>query len=248
MPRANILVVDDDPGIQKVVKKYLDEDGYAVTSALSAKEAHEKMGRHHYDIVLLDMILPDGDGLGLINDFRSRSKTPIIIVSGKTDATDRVVGLEMGADDYLTKPFHMRELSARIKSVLRRAAPVADVSGRPSQGQAVNGGKIIHFNNWKMDCARYEVVSETGEPVSLTSGEFKLLQALLNAPNRVLSREQLFEITRGVDYDSYDRAVDIQIGRLRKKLHDDPNAPTLIKTVRGVGYMFIGDVKVQQIA
>lgn len=238
MPRANILVVDDDPDIQKVVKKYLDEDGYAVTSALTAREAHEEMERHNYDIVLLDMILPDGDGLGLITEFRRRSKTPIIVVSGKTDATDRVVGLEMGADDYLTKPFHMRELSARIKSVLRRTSPEAE----PEE----QGGKIIYFNGWKMDCSKYEVESESGEPISLTSGEFKLLQALLNAPNRVLSREQLFETTRGVDYDSYDRAVDIQIGRLRKKLNDDPGSPRLIKTVRGVGYMFIGNVKVRK--
>ena len=246
MPRANVLVVDDDPEIQKVVKKYLNDDGYSVSSALTAKDALNAMDEDDFDIVLLDMILPDADGLGLMSQFRSRSKIPIIVVSGKTDATDRVVGLEMGADDYLTKPFHMRELSARIKSVLRRIGDKGLVAaGADGEEDVGAGGKIIDFNGWRMDCGKYEVRSDAGEPVSLTSGEFKLLQALLGAPNRVLSREQLFETTRGVDYDSYDRAVDIQIGRLRKKLHDDPASPKLIKTVRGVGYMFIGSVKVR---
>lgn len=242
MDKFHIMVVDDDPEVQKVVNKYLAEDGYTVYPALTGNESLSILSEKHVDLILLDMILPDTDGLKLMTEFRKTTPIPIIVVSGKGDATDKVVGLEMGADDYLTKPFHLRELSARIKSVLRRYSDLAPAN----ENRAAPKEKIILFGQWKMDCGKYEVSSENGVPVQLTSGEFQLLYTLLNSPGRVLKRDQLFEITRGVDYDTYDRAVDIQIGRLRKKLGDDPRSPSLIKTVRGVGYMFIGDVKVQQ--
>ncbi len=243
MDKSHILVVDDDPEVQKVVSKYLTDDGYIIYKALTGAESLAILKEKQIDLILLDMVLPDSDGLKLMTEYRKSTAIPIIVVSGKGDATDKVVGLEMGADDYLTKPFHLRELSARIKSVLRRySAP------EPANENKTAGEKIFLFGNWKMDCGKYEVSAEDGESVHLTSGEFQLLFTLLNSPGRVLKRDQLFEITRGVDYDTYDRAVDIQIGRLRKKLGDDPCTPTLIKTVRGVGYMFIGDVKVQQLA
>jgi two-component system phosphate regulon response regulator OmpR len=239
MKRTAILAIDDDPEIRKVIGKYLEEDGYSVHTAANAAESNAILSQQPIDLILLDMVLPDSDGLDLMTEFRSKSKVPIIVVSGKSDATDRIVGLEMGADDYLTKPFHMRELSARIKSVLRRAEAQSpqhhDIAPTAEQ-------EIYKFGQWTMNCAKYEVCNGKGDPVSLTSGEFDLLRALVNSPNRVLKREHLFEVTRGIDYDTYDRAVDIQIGRLRKKLGDDPHNPSLIKTVRGVGYIFIGDV------
>ncbi len=242
MKRTAILAIDDDPEIRKVIGKYLEEDGYSVYTAANAAESNLILSQQPIDLILLDMVLPDGDGLDLMTDFRSRSKVPIIVVSGKSDATDRIVGLEMGADDYLTKPFHMRELSARIKSVLRRAAETQSASATPVGDASTKGPDVFKFGQWTMNCAKYEVCDATGAPVSLTSGEFDLLRALVNSPNRVLKREHLFEVTRGIDYDTYDRAVDIQIGRLRKKLGDDPHTPSLIKTVRGVGYIFICDV------
>jgi len=241
LEKSHILVVDDDPEVQKVVGKYLREDGYTIHQALNGEESISLLKEKDIDLILLDMVLPDSDGLTLMTEYKKIKSTPIIVVSGKGDATDKVVGLEMGADDYLTKPFHLRELSARIKSVLRRYLELAPANENKSPAE-----KIILFGNWRMDCGKYEVSSDSGEPIQLTSGEFQLLYTLLSSPGRVLKRDQLFEITRGVDYDTYDRAVDIQIGRLRKKLGDDPHAPSLIKTVRGVGYMFIGDVKIQQ--
>lgn len=242
MKRTAILAIDDDPEIRKIIGQYLEEDGYSVYTAANAAESNLILSQQSIDLILLDMVLPDGDGLDLMADFRSRSKVPIIVVSGKSDATDRIVGLEMGADDYLTKPFHMRELSARIKSVLRRAAETQSASAPPAGDAAPKEQGVFKFGQWTMNCAKYEVCDANGDPVSLTSGEFDLLRALVDSPNRVLKREHLFEVTRGIDYDTYDRAVDIQIGRLRKKLGDDPHMPTLIKTVRGVGYIFICDV------
>ncbi len=241
MKKTTILAVDDDPEIRKIIHKYLEEDGYDVHTAANAAESFAILDQTQIDLILLDMVLPDVDGLNLMTEFRSQKKIPIIVISGKSDPTDRIIGLEMGADDYLTKPFHMRELSARIKSVLRRAES-------PTLNQGANGNpegkpiEVISFGKWIMDCGKYEVCNDAGTPLSLTSGEFELLHALASSPNRVLKREQLFEMTRGTDYDVYDRAVDIQIGRLRKKLNDDPRSPSLIKTVRGVGYIFIGDV------
>jgi DNA-binding response OmpR family regulator len=245
MEKSHILIVDDDPDLQKVVQKYLREDGYIVYPALTGQESLDILKGKRVDLILLDMLLPDTDGLALMTQYRNSSKVPIIVVSGKSDAADRVVGLEMGADDYLTKPFHMRELSARIKSVLRRSVDVIPANENKDRTGSKKLSGMIYFGDWKMDCDKYEVSSTGGEPAPLTSGEFKLLRALVETPGRVLSREQLFEITRGADYDTYDRAVDIQIGRLRKKLGDDPNQPALIKTVRGVGYIFIGDVRAQ---
>ena len=235
MKKSHILIIDDDPEIQKVVTKYLGDDGYVVYSASTGAESLDILKQKSIDLILLDMILPDADGLDLIAKFHENGKTPIIVVSGKSDATDRIVGLEMGADDYLTKPFHLRELSARIKTVLRRTFEEREAVASPVEG-------ALYFDGYKMDFDKYEVRSRGGALVPLTSGEFKLLHALVSAPGRVLSREQLFDITRDADYDSYDRAVDIQIGRLRKKMGDDPGSPSLIKTVRGVGYMFVGEI------
>ncbi len=188
---------------------------------------------------MLDLGLPDTTGLTLMGEIRAKVDAPIIVVSGKGDTTDKVVGLEMGADDYVGKPFHLRELSARIKTVLRRSAKNETAPAKEETQEA----EIIEFDEWVMNTGRFEITGADKAPLDLTTGEFQLLHTLVKSANRVLSREQLFDLTRGDDYDSFDRAVDIQIGRLRKKLGDDPKSPRLIKTVRGVGYMFIGDVK-----
>ncbi len=244
--KMTILIVDDDPEVTNVLKKYLEDDGYAIHVAANAAESRAVVSQKSFDLILLDMILPDADGLSLMGELKSQQKIPIIVVSGKTDATDRIIGLELGADDYVTKPFHMRELSARIKSVIRRTVLVAEKS---QEAEKSNGkAEVFSFGNWIMNCGKYEVSNDAGESMLLTSGEFELLRVLINSPNRVLKREQLFEMTRGMDCDSYDRAIDIQIGRLRKKLSDDPHTPSLIKTVRGVGYMFIGDVRKSAVA
>jgi len=229
------------------MRTYLEQQGYVILSALTGAEMLQKLESAHPDIILLDLMLPDNDGLTLLTALRTKSKAPVIVVSGKNEPTDRIVGLEMGADDYLTKPFEMRELSARIKAVLRRSTAEPVTKGAAAEGPAsLAKAERITFAGWTLDRAQYQLFDDKAQPADLTSGEFKLLEALVISPNRVLSREQLFELTRQGDFDVYDRVIDIQIARIRKKIGDDPKTPTLIKTVRGVGYMFSGDAKVAE--
>ena len=239
MPKQKILVIDDDKDLSFVVSTYLENEGYVVHPAFSGREALEIQQNQSCDTILLDLGLPDVDGFSMIPRLKAVSQAPIIVVSGKEDTTDKVVGLELGADDYITKPFEMRELSARIKAALRRHIQVDPVTiikaDAPSQSR-------IHFEDWILDRAQYQVFDKAGVAMDLTSGEFKLLEALITAPNRVLTREQLFDLTREATFDGYDRAVDIQIGRIRKKFDDNPGNPRVIKTIRGVGYMFCGQI------
>jgi two-component system phosphate regulon response regulator OmpR len=248
MHRATVLTVDDDANLQCVMRHYLEGEGYQCLSAQNGKEMIGKLETGHPDIILLDLILPDNDGLALLSIIRSKTTAAIIVVSGKDESADKIVGLEMGADDYLTKPFEMRELSARIKAVLRRvkaqkvpneSLAANDVAADMSLAKA----ERIRFNGWVLDRLQYQLFDEKGQPADLTSGEFKLLEALATAPGRVLSRGHLFDLTRQGAFDTYDRAIDIQIGRIRKKINDDPRNPTLIKTIRGVGYLFAGESK-----
>lgn len=243
MSKATILSVDDDKNLQTVVEQYLEDDGYSIVQIFSGKELQDKIDTLSFDAVLLDLVLPDAEGFSLIGKIRAHSQAPIIIVSGKSDTTEKIVGLEMGADDYITKPFEMRELSARIKAVLRRAQAIAPkkVETVPSDNDNILPNLI--FNGWTLDRSRYQLFDPANASADLTTGEFKLLEALLAAPNRTLSRERLFELTREGHFDVYDRAIDIQIARIRKKLNDDPKSPELIKTVRGIGYMFCGQVE-----
>jgi DNA-binding response OmpR family regulator len=199
--------------------------------------ALEKTSAMNFDVILLDLTLPDGEGISLIPQIKSKTKASIIVVSGKSDTTEKIICLEMGADDYITKPFELRELSARIKAVLRR---VNDNERADSEEESSGKADKIMFNGWCLDRRQYQLFDEGQESAELTTGEFKLLEALLLSANRTLSREHLFDLTRNQDYDSYDRAIDIQIARLRKKLKENSN---LIKTVRGVGYMFNGEAK-----
>lgn len=245
MKKGTILSIDDDENLRMVVSSYLDGDGYEVLSADSIKTALEQADNSDIDVILLDLVLPDGEGLDIIPKLRSLNKAGIIVVSGKDSTMEKIVCLEMGADDYMTKPFEMRELSARIKAVMRRMDVEVANNNVDDKGDSGSRGeegddteKPLRFKQWTLDYGRYQVYDNKGTSADLTSGEVELLDILLKSAGRVLTREQLFERTRDGHYDAYDRAVDIQIGRLRKKLEDNPSSPTLIKTVRGVGYMF----------
>lgn len=236
--KTTILYVDDDTNLTIVTGQYLDSEGYDVSFAGKAAEVLEHLKSNAPDLIILDLGLPDMDGFSLLGQIRPMTTAGILIVSGKSDTTEKIVGLELGADDYLTKPFELRELAARIKAVLRRKAapaPVQDSAISPAAGGKPN--KLV-FDGLCIDRDQYQAFNAKGSSLELTSGEFKLLEALALAPNRVLARDYLFELTREGDFDSYDRAIDIQIGRIRKKLGDDPKTQKLIKTVRGVGYMW----------
>ncbi len=237
MHKGTILSIDDDNNLQTVLCHYLEDDGYKVVTAGTVASALEKTGIQPFDVILLDLVLPDGEGMNLIPQLRIKHKGAIIVVSGKSDTTEKIICLEMGADDYMTKPFEMRELSARIKAVLRRANDNNDPG--EDKNASTKADKIIFFG-WTLDRTQYQLFDAKKKSANLTTGEFKLLEALVLSANRALSREHLFDITRDSEYDSYDRAIDIQIARLRKKLKNDAK---LIKTVRGIGYMFTGETE-----
>lgn len=242
MEKATILSVDDDENLQLVTKEYLEGDGYKVLRAHNMKEVDIWLNQvSSFDLVLLDLVLKDAEGLELISRIREITKAPIIIVSGKTDTTEKIVCLEMGADDYITKPFEMRELAARIKVVMRRTLAPPPSASNDSNVSPVD--EKIYFGDWHLDRGQYQLYNKDGSSADLTTGEFKLLEALVLSSRKAVSRERLFEITReGTNFDSYDRAIDIQIARIRRKLGDNPKSPELIKTIRGVGYMFCGNV------
>ena len=241
MPKATVLSVDDDEGLQTVVTHYLSGEGYSMMSAASGQQLMNLLETSTPNIILLDLVLPDTDGISILAQLRALRKIPVIVVSGKSDTTEKIVCLEMGADDYMTKPFEMRELSARIKAVLRRAEEVPAAVQQQQQDIRAESGQV-RFGNWTLDRAQFQLFDEKGVSADLTTGEYRLLDALVSSPHKVLSRERLFELTRESDYDSFDRAVDIQVGRLRKKLDDNPKDPQYIKTVRGAGYMFCGEI------
>jgi two-component system, OmpR family, response regulator len=235
---VHVLIVDDEPRIRTMLRRYLSDEGFAVSDAADGAQLRQALERQPPDIVLLDLVMPGEDGLTLARYIRQRSDIPIIMLTGKGDLIDRVVGLEAGADDYITKPFELREVLARIRTVLRRA-------GRPAGAPAQAGpaSEILTFEGWRLDLTRRELQRPTGEIVPLTAGEFELLRVFAQHPNRVLSRDQLIDLVKGRDWAAYDRAVDTQVGRLRKKIEVDPSNPALIKTVRGGGYVFAASVK-----
>lgn len=232
MQKEIVLSVDDDNNLQLVISQYLEGEGYKLLSENDGAGTLSRLDSADPDVILLDLVLPDTEGLSLIPQIKAKSDAAIIVVSGKSDTTEKIICLEMGADDYITKPFEMRELSARIKAVLRRRV-AQDTSGPDKE----KDNDIIHLGEkWILDRAQYQVFDHKGNSLNFTSGEFELFEALCSHPNRAISREHLFELTRDGDYDVYDRAIDIQIARIRKKLHDEKGE--VIKTIRGVGYMF----------
>lgn len=233
----HILVVDDDREISELVGQLVAKEGYKVSRAFDAAQARRKLDREKIDLIVLDLMLPGTDGLTLCRELRASGlTTSIIMLTAKGDDFDRVLGLEMGADDYLPKPFHSRELLARIKAVLRRSA----AGGQPPSHSA--GTRFISFGGWRLDTGKRELVSQDDLVVLLSNAEYELLIAFLTWPQAVLSRDKLLDATRGSSAIISDRSIDIQVSRLRRKLGDDPKAPTMIKTVWGDGYLFTPDV------
>jgi len=234
--QAHVLVVDDDPEICGLISRYLGANGYRVSTAGDGTQLQEAMRVHRLDLILLDLGLPGEDGLSLLRRFQSEWRCPVIVVSGRGESVERVVGLEMGADDYISKPFDLRELLARVRSVLRRAGP--ERAERPASG---NG--LLEFSGLQLDVLARRLVGRDGSDIVLTSGEFDLLRALIERPNQVHTRDELMNSLHGRDAGPFDRAVDVQVGRLRRKIEVDPASPQLIKSVRGAGYIFAVPVR-----
>jgi two-component system, OmpR family, response regulator len=230
---AHILMVDDDPGIRDVVAEFLTRHGYTVDTAADAAAMERALERGDVDLMVLDIMLPGEDGLSICRRLAG-SGPPIIMLSAMGEDTDRIVGLEIGADDYLPKPCNPRELLARVRAVLRRRQ-------EPKAVEEHHGG-VLEFAGWRLDLVRRELKTPQGVVINLSSGEFSLLRALVERPQRVLTRDQLLDFARGPETEAYDRAIDVQISRLRKKLDDGAGGQELIRTIRNEGYMFSAKV------
>lgn len=232
----HILVVDDDTEIRNLLHEYLQKQGYRVTAVADGKGLRTAVATSHPDLIILDLMLPGEDGLTLCRDLRAKSETPIIMLTARGDETDRIVGLELGADDYVAKPFSPRELLARIKSVLRRARAL------PENLKAEETG-VFRFAGWTLDAATRNLTSPQGVVVALSGTDFRLLKIFVDHPNRVLTRDQLIDLMLSRDAGPYDRAIDVQVSRLRQRLGEDAKEPVIIKTVRGQGYVFAAHVE-----
>jgi two-component system OmpR family response regulator len=248
MAEKHILAVDDDPTMRELIANYLTDHGFRVSTAADGEDMARVIAEDVVDLVVLDLQLAQEDGLQLVNELRARSNLPIIVITGHwRDEVDRIVGLELGADDYLTKPFNLRELLARVRAVLRRAEanPTAPPAGseRTAAPPGDSKGTRYRFAGWELNLRLRRLTSPTGTSVELTVGEFSLLTALLRSPQQVLSREQLLAATRLHDEEVFDRSIDVQILRLRRKLEIDPTTPELIKTERGLGYVLAAPVE-----
>ncbi len=235
---ARILIVDDDPRVCRLLARYLDREGYSVHIASNGMEMRRLLTTEQPDLIILDLMLPGENGLTLAQEIRAQSDVAIIMLTGKMDTIDKVVGLEVGADDYITKPFEERELLARIRSVLRRTSQ-STIFTSSSQGS------IACFAGWQLDLTAYTLTSPVGEKVHLTSHEFRLLAALVTRHNRVLTRDEILELVAGRDHTPYDRSIDVLVGKLRGKIEDDPKHPSFIQTIRGIGYKFSARVDLQ---
>lgn len=232
----HILVVDDDREIRSLLTEYLQQQGYRVSAAADGKGLRAAMAQAHPDLVILDLMLPGEDGLTLCRELRARSEVPVIMLTARGEETDRIVGLELGADDYIAKPFSPRELLARIKSVLRRARAL------PENLRSGDTG-VFRFAGWTLDAATRNLTSPQGVLVALSGTDFRLLKIFVEHPSRVLTRDQLVELMLAREAGPYDRAIDIQVSRLRQRLGEDAKEPSIIKTVRGQGYVFAAHVE-----
>jgi len=233
---ANILVVDDDVVICNLLKRYLSSAGYRVNTASNGEEMYRCVKLQSPDLIILDLKMPGKHGLELARDLRKVSDVGIIILTGSDEDVDKIVGLEGGADDYISKPFDERELLARVRTLLRRIMQPSDVAKSENKS-------IANFSDWTLDLTAHELRSSAGEEIRLTSYEFQLLATLVKSPNRVLSRNQIMESITGRDWVPSDRSVDVLIGKLRKKIETDPHNPIFIKTIRGAGYKFTARVQ-----
>jgi DNA-binding response OmpR family regulator len=235
---TEILIIDDDPEIRHLLRTCFEREGYRVSEAGDAAGARAVLDRGNVSLVTLDLTLGRDDGLTLAREIRASRDVPIVMVSGKGDAVDRIVGLELGADDYISKPFNLREVLARVRAVLRRheGAPTTAAPTRAAHER-------FSFGGWSLDVTSRELTDPTGSVRELTTGEFNLLEMFIRRPHRVLSRDEIMDLLKGHDWSPLDRSIDALVGRLRKKIEADVTKPVHIKSVRGVGYMFATDVR-----
>lgn len=237
---VRILVVDDDPEVRLLLRRCLERESYAVSEAQNGDELFAELKEGQVDLITLDLALGGEDGLDLARRIRAKHNVPIIMISGKGDTIDRVVGLELGADDYIAKPFHLREVLARVRAVLRRYEGTAPETEDKTPATAKK--TCFLFDGWALDTARRELVGDGAVLQDLTTAEFNLLEIFVQRPGRVLSRDNIMDFLKGSNWSPLDRTIDNLIARLRKKIEADPNKPRLIKTVRGVGYVFTAEV------
>ncbi|MGL5287488.1 two-component system, OmpR family, response regulator [Aeromonas sp. RU39B] len=232
----HILVVDDHGEIRDLLKRFLEQHNFRVTCARDGREMKRLLEEREIDLIVLDLMMPGEDGLTLCRELRARANTPVIMLTAMGEETDRIIGLEMGADDYLAKPFNPRELLARIKAVLRRT------QGEVERSSNSDLPAEVRFDRWRLDLNRRELTDESGVMHSLSTAEFDLLKVFIERPQRVLSRDQLLDLARGREAQAFDRAIDTLVSRLRRKLEHDPKNPDLIKTIWGGGYLFASEV------
>ncbi len=235
----HILIVDDDREIRDLLSRFLKKHELRVDTAANGREMTQLMGEGRYDLIVLDLMMPGEDGLTLCRKVRNTSRVPIIMLTALGEETDRIIGLEMGADDYIAKPFNPRELLARIKAVLRRSD-----GGAPTDGEMQQ--RAFLFASWTLDVTKRELRSPDDVLVPLTAGEYDLLVAFVEHPNRVLTRDQLLDLAKGRTAIPFDRSIDVQLSRLRRKIEVDPKEPEIIKTVRGGGYILAAEVEPAQ--
>jgi two-component system OmpR family response regulator len=233
--KPHILLCDDERSIRDPLSAYLQKNGYRVTSAASAAAARAVLAGHAIDLLILDIMMPGEDGLSLCRHVREQSELPVILLTARSEETDRIIGLEMGADDYVVKPFSPRELVARIKTILRRA------NGAQNRQEAATATTYC-FAGWTLDTNDWTLTGNDGVAIPLSTADFRLLLAFAERPRRVLTRDQLLDLTQGRQANPFDRAIDNQISRLRRKIEEDARTPSLIKTVWGGGYMLAADV------
>ncbi|MDE1156860.1 MAG: response regulator [Neorhizobium sp.] len=235
----HILVVDDDVRIRQMLMRYFEDEGYKVTAVGDGAGMRAELRIAKVDIILLDLSLPGGqDGFDLAREVRATSDIPIIMLTGRDDVLDRIIGIELGADDYIAKPFHLREVHARLKSILRRRQPARPAATAP----VPNDDRTVRFEGWFLDRSRRQLKNPDDIEVELTTGEFEMLCAFVDHPGRVMTRDFLMDVTRGRHLEAFDRTIDAQIVRLRRKIEADAKHPQLIKAVRGVGYVFTGRI------
>jgi DNA-binding response OmpR family regulator len=235
----HVLAIDDDPAMREIIADYLGENDLRVTTVATGEEMSRVLSEQVVDVIVLDLRLMGEDGMELAKKVRAESTIPIIMLTGRKDEADRVMGLELGADDYITKPFSPRELLARVRAVLRRHKLVQDLLPARDEKR-----RAYRFGGWELNLRTRRLTSPEGERIELTNGEFSLLQAFCAAPGRILSRDQLLELSRLNRAEVYDRSIDVQILRLRRKIEPDPGHPEYIKTERGAGYIFDAPVEV----
>jgi len=233
--RHRLVVVDDEPELRAMVAEYLGRHGFVVQTAAGGAELDACMAEAKPDLLLLDVNMPDEDGFSIARRIRARSDVPILMLTAADDVVDRVVGLELGADDYVTKPFDLRELRARIQAILRRGRR----TGQPAANQAAPSAAPVNFGDVMLDLEARRLLRRDGSELEITAMEFDLLAAFARNPNRVLSRERLLDLAHNRDTDAFDRSIDVRIARIRRKVERDPGKPQVIRTMRGAGYMFV---------